>query len=891
MKKRWIPFIVVCMAVAFISGQFFGVNAQIGYQEARAETQAFMQTTIAVINADTGSVVDGERQNFSAAIIDTLGEDFVLVSPSMAYAGLSVGMYGAVITFPSHVSQRVLSFNTNNPEQVRLEFQINPNLPEQDFIETHTRIMDLQMAINTTMAYTYVSSIFEQFHAAQDQVDNIFQNDLSQMEALDIVNMEQFTASLQLDRLPDLPLTPNAPVTSHFMIGVTDFAEQVADMYSNSYDTAVEDYLEMRSDLIAMTEHFPEQENQWMETLEVWSDIFTQYGTDLQTYSSIVRSHQTDLEDWHTRTSFWNEDLMWYQENLDEWFDDISDWNKYLLKHDKDSFDWFISATNWSDDLAMYQLDLETWYLSASIWNDQLVMHDTIASDWLIEASLWHDKSAEHNSHVSDWKENLDVWNDDAKKRYDLTKDYLDDIEAFGIDVYNYLTDIVAGFDDAVAHLETWLDDFQLNDLSDLIDFAKGYNDYADEMQIVLDELNIWRDALESYTANVRLEINDLQVTIANLHPIPEINFFENDQAAQMQQYWLLVDWRDNAISTMDDVVQTTMDFGMFIPELDPGTPNLVSLNLPYWDENIPIPDILDIYLDVNDFIPPDIVPPEPKDAPPAFEGIQQPEIIDAPPELAADQPDEPPITDAKQPDEPPKITEPPPLSAIQPVIQQPGDPMKLETYQPQNPIAGRPPRPDDFWDSLDDMHRQLMRFDVDNYMTSANRWEVQRMLWDYERYMDTVRFDLASQFDDNVDMLLDIRFGYTDFLSELRTAAMQAEAETIDQLQSTLNVFSQRVENTSGDTRSRLLDFAGMMPESRTPIGPNHNLTRFTVAPFDIVTPQMRELTAAVEVEAESVAVVYEGYLWIALPALGVILALTLGSYGVPWFRKKEEE
>ena len=167
-------------------------------------------------------------------------------------------------------------------------------------------------------------------------------------------------------------------------------------------------------------------------------------------------------------------------------------------------------------------------------------------------------------------------------------------------------------------------------------------------------------------------------------------------------------------------------------------------------------------------------------------------------------------------------------------------------------------------------------------------------MLWDYERYLDDVRFDLASQFNDNVDMLMDVRFGYTGFLSELRAAALQAERETIDQLDNTLEVFAQRVEETSEDTRERLQSFAEMMPESRTPMGPNRNLTRFTVAPFEMVTPQLREAAApiaAIEVQAETVVPTFENHLWIAVAVLGGVLALTLGSYGVGWHGKKGEE
>ena len=890
MKKRWIPFIIACMAVAFISGQFLGANAQAEHQEARVETRAIMQTTIAVINADTGSIVDGERQNFSAAIIDTLSDDFALVSPAMAYTGLSLGLYGAVITFPSHVSERVLSFNTHSPEQVRLEFQINPNLPEQDFIETYTKIMDLQMAINTTIAYTYVSSIFDQFHAAQDQVEAIFQNDMAHLEALGDVSMERFTASLQLDRLPVIPLNPNAPVTSHFMISVTDFAEQVADMYSNSFDTAVEDYLYMRSGLIAMTEHFPEQEREWMQALETWSDIFTQYGTDLQAYSDIVRRHQMDLEDWHMRASFWNEDLMWYQENLDEWFDDISDWNSYLLSHERDSFEWFMFASGWQDDLTMYQIDLENWYQLASIWNEQLITHDGMAMEWFGTASMWHEESKEHKSDVLDWKEDLQLWNDDAEVWHNLSQDYLDVVEAFGVDVYNHLTNIIADYNDAVYYLENWLDAFQVNSINTLLAFAADYNYHVYEMQDVHDGLTDWQIALGIYVSNLQSQVNSLlSAMTTTIPPIPNISSAPDPYTAKL----ILLDWHYNATAAMVVIDQMIMGIDGNIPALYYGTPVLSPLNLPQWNYYITLPPILYIYIYGNNFILPYMVMPDPKDLPPSFQGLQQPDIVDAPPELVAYQPNEPPILDTDQPYSPPRITELPPLSAIQPVIQQPGDPARLEANQPGRPIENRPPRPDDFWASFNDMHRQLMRFNPDDYLTSAYRWEVQRMLWDYERYMDTVRFDLASQFDDNINMLHDIRFEYTDFLTSLRAAALQAEAETIDQLQNTINVFAQRVEYTSEDTRYRLQSFAGMMPESRTPLGPNRNLTRFAVAPFDIVTPQLRELAAAapVEVEAESIAGTFENHLWIAVSALGIVLVVTLGSYGVTWFRKRGEE
>ena len=87
MKKRWMPFIVLSMMVTFLAGRWLGAASQADHALARQDIQAHTQTAIAVVNADAGVMVDGEIQNYSSAIIDTLGYDFVLVSPAMALTG------------------------------------------------------------------------------------------------------------------------------------------------------------------------------------------------------------------------------------------------------------------------------------------------------------------------------------------------------------------------------------------------------------------------------------------------------------------------------------------------------------------------------------------------------------------------------------------------------------------------------------------------------------------------------------------------------------------------------------------------------------------------------------------------------------------------------------
>ena len=891
MKKRWIPFIISCVIVSFLIGQFSGANSQAEHEEIRAQAQAITQTTIAVINADTGAIIDGERQNFSAAIIDTLGDDFVLVSPAMAHTGYTAGLYGAIVTFPSNTSERILSFNANNPEQVRLEFQVNPNLPEHDFIETYSRIMDLQMSINTTLAYTYVSSIFYQFHAAQDQIGGVFQNDMTLLEALGIVNMERFTTSLQLDELPYNPLNPNAPITSHFLVSVTDFAQNVSHMYLNSFQAATRDYLEMRRDLIALTDNFPYQENEWMEALADWSGISVQFGQDLQEYSSIVRQHQRDLENWHQRAAYWNENLINHEEDLTQWHTRVSEWNQYLFDHQQDTLQWHDIAVLWNENLIDFQEALSSWRLDAVGWNEQLLEYNQSMTGWRTEAISWHEDMTEHREDISSWRETLFTWNKDAKDWLAENEAYLDSLEDFGIRVYNYLSEIIKDYNKAIGDLEDWLDS-QKAIIEGLNSFARyhttQYNNYITTANKVRDYLMDWQQDLEMHALDLHTIAGGLYLAIDNMAPFPSDDIYPGmdlDDKAQLLEAWYISVQGIFAIieQSLDDLDYLETPLYTEIPDLNP-------FNLPTLIETITLPPTFNNPTNIQDFTPPDTEFPDPKDPPPDFEGMELPDIIVTPPELDTEQPGEPPPYDIQQPDNPPQFTGEQPETTKRPIFEQPGNPLALEIYQPEDPLIAPPPRPDDFWASLNYLQNQLLSFDIDNYLTEAYRLEIERLLRGYEQYLDIIRTDLASQFEQNVNMLQDVRFGYTNFLSRLRIEAMQAESEAFEHLNNTLNAFTQRVGDVSLDTRNRLDNFALMMPESRTPIGPNRDLVRFTVAPLEFVAPQMRDVVAT-PMQTDSVSDAYQARLWIALPILGVMFVGTLVSYGVRGKRKEEVE
>jgi hypothetical protein len=332
-------------------------SAQPGQQE---EPRSIVLTTIAIVNADMGIEVDGERLNYSAAIIDVLDAGYTLVSPAMAESGFESGAYGAVITFPSDVSERILSFNSQQPEKVQLDFKVNPNLTEADYINTYVKIMNLQVSINTTLAHTYVSSIITQFHDAQNHMNAVFQNNLNNLYAIDMVRLPAFSSSLDLDDVPDIPLDPASADTTRHMRSVSGFAEGVSRLYLHSYAAASQQYLSMREGLFTLIGGLENQEALWMGKMAAWAETIFEYGEWLEYYKV------DEIKQWHESTSEWySEAVEWYagyrvsSEELGRYLREVHDFMDFLRANIDPTTEML---QEWFDSLKPALGMLEDWH-------------------------------------------------------------------------------------------------------------------------------------------------------------------------------------------------------------------------------------------------------------------------------------------------------------------------------------------------------------------------------------------------------------------------------------------------------------------------------------------------------------------------------------------------
>jgi len=422
MKKRWIPLLLLCTVAAFIFGLRLGSLSE---AEQHQPVHEAVNATIAVINSDAGAEINGVHLNYATAIINTLDDRFMLVSPAMAQSGLDSGMFSAVVTFPHHVSTRVLSFNAYMPQRVEVEFIISPQLSDREFLETHLAIMGLQLAINTTLANTYVSSIFRQFHEAQDQVGNIFQNSLADLMALEMLTFSNFTDGLDLSHVPVIDLNPRELDTEFYFGQVYNFASDIAGWYLRSYEMASDQFLWMREGLFDLTAGLPDEEQHWIDMLEHWTWYSEEYGRLLEIYAAYVAYHDQSLYEWFNENVDWNETLGNFQDHLTEWH--------------ADSQAWFSTSEEWHSEFLGYL---------TSVVDFQTALEDF--------QTVLDGSSTDVQGALREWQEHLQQVMDALERQYNVLRETEADYNEKAI----FANEFLELLDDMYDGLHDWHEEF-----------------------------------------------------------------------------------------------------------------------------------------------------------------------------------------------------------------------------------------------------------------------------------------------------------------------------------------------------------------------------------------------------------------------------------------------
>lgn len=201
---------------------------------------------IAVVNMDAGVFIDGVQTYFSQSMLSFPDEDFLMTGIEDARRGMSSGKYASYIVVPATFSESIESIN-KTPSRVVLDYQISSGLDGNTKAEIVERIADFSAGLNENITYTYVSSIFKEFHTAQDNTLTVMKNNQNTHLRLSDVNPQNL-----LDRVevPDKIFVELIPVDSDYVeefykVNI-EVAEKIKDDVANTLTKQMEQYTNIR---------------------------------------------------------------------------------------------------------------------------------------------------------------------------------------------------------------------------------------------------------------------------------------------------------------------------------------------------------------------------------------------------------------------------------------------------------------------------------------------------------------------------------------------------------------------------------------------------------------------------------------------------------------------
>lgn len=176
MKKiKWSVLVFFVLALLLSTGTSFLALEQ---NAVKKETEGKMKKlSIALVNNDNGTVVDGTDINFGKALTAKVSkendQDWQTPPASFARNGLKSGTYDLVITIPQNFSEKTMSMNSENPEKATIEYQISKTGNKDAEAEAERVALDKVNELNGRVIDVYFGTILNSLQTAQDSIKKL----------------------------------------------------------------------------------------------------------------------------------------------------------------------------------------------------------------------------------------------------------------------------------------------------------------------------------------------------------------------------------------------------------------------------------------------------------------------------------------------------------------------------------------------------------------------------------------------------------------------------------------------------------------------------------------------------------------------------------------------
>lgn len=824
MKKRWLFLFIPCAALFLVTGIWLGTKMDVEQLNKQNNFSSDIKRTIAVVNQDAGVKNKEANINYSEAFISSLNSDYKVVSYKEAQDGMDNGKFSAIVTFPSDLSNNVYSLNDSTLQSPKIEFVVNPALVESAYIETYLKVLDLQNEMNKSISFLYVSSVFDEFHDAQDKVKEIFKNDDDDMKALSSVKLHDFRLNVNWSDIPQVEFNPTEINFDQFVSSVQKYADNMSEKYLDSYAVAQSDYEKYQKDFSSMAQQMSSAGTQWYNKVNEREKNVTQYADSVMSYCNDVTLWGQNVHNWNNSTSKWLSGISLYLNDINLWKNSIVSW-KNTTEH------W---SDNYESSIDSYKEDLNNY--SDNVYNHYL--HDT--DEWACSYTQYRDDTEALLG-------NIQTLVDEYNSKVDIDNAYATEVTKFSNELLTYYnntknlsSDLINQYYNPMKSYHSALKEGYFG--SDTkVGLVERINNYYSSVESYEMALNTYKDDLEDYINEYDSQLNGFwkvywmqyfftgiepdmsamtkpELDLENLHGSWENNYdFStikgdiqnvssniNDSCAEQNQ--ILDTVKNNLDQTIRESSDRIIELSLTAPPAQPEYSDLLQEGT--------LQKINDDALD--EYIHPDLPQWNNKfESPPSADAYITDEVRKAP-QAINDFNKIAPEFDGSEFEE---------FSAVQP-----------EDIKDSLPIL-----PAEFTDGCNGIVAESAKYVPENYLTNDVRSQVNSIVGMYAANLENTDSGLKNNLTSNNNLLLQAYGKYNSYVGNLRSDANTAYINKENDLNGSLEAFYNAKDNTSKENKELLKDFSEKLPNSRTNSVTNKDLVDFTVSPIDIISGDIR--------------------------------------------------
>lgn len=899
MKKHYVVLAIFGMCLLLVAGIWGGVVLADRLHQKHEESRAKINAAVAVVNQDMGVTVDGQTVNYAGAVIETLGSDYSLVSASAAQKGYENGIYGAVVTFPADFSENIVSINEKTPRQAVIQFDINPQLPEDRFVPLYLQLLGVQQQVNNTIAHAYVLTLYEQLHAAQDEVATLLANDEIDMEAVKKVVFNNYMDYLQLGDMPTVTFKPERTDVERQMAAAGSVAADVNKVYVDSYQQAQEDFDEVEKAISEYGNGLVNQSERWAQDMDQWADEAAKYLGEIKSYEQILLRWQdsanTFLEDeeaylgevrqyvqdanahlqgqaneinaYHDKLSTWRSDakdvlgevaasadaISQTSEQLNGFSESLSgSLSDYTGKMDEFSGklnDYSLGVNSYFAEMNKYSGDMKDYGQKMSAYTDAV-------DDYFTELNTY---SQTVDTHIKD----LGVYATELQKFFNEMDDFSEDFEQYIAGVEKYSSDVA----DYLGEINTLIGDVSETITAiylykeEVDTFIEDVNDYFTREQELIQDISVYAEKAIDYADGLEKFSNGLESWDIWLDYLDKYQKYVNDPAEEIPE------WPETVLPVrLSELFAAWEELGEFeVQEFPiPDVPTLDAIELP--DLLVPPPPELDQPdfpgLDIpkrpTDEIPllADGVPAISQASAPKLPAFTNPPIITAPalpslnipaliiPDLLVQVNEE--TSRLKAAGENTLEGIPNDMFSAAEMMSLKEDTLKLPEKLGEKEelvLTDAPERPGEIDAALNDLIDIYAKYNPEDYLNEKTEEEAKRVLDRFSMVLHGAEGAVQASEMGNLAKLNEIYFEYNRYIGELRQKIHETYSTEHGNLKDSLDELNTTLEETSKVNHALLDSFVSRMPNSRQESTVNQKSVEGTIYPVTYSLDYIRNI------------------------------------------------